>query len=508
MNQWFRKIFVSLASGLLISFIIYLSGQHLFKTIFWGTLILASFCTFIIILAYEWAGKSRLLFWTLLLGFLFRFGFGIITTIGLPLWGYDEETQNNGYLFQDAYMRDTQAWDLASSDKPIWSAFISDQFFSDQYGGLLAISAFVYRIFSPFAHAQLNIILVAASVSILGIPFLWRVTHGSNRVQKIAILIYAFYPDAILFSSSQMREPFLIGLSAILFFLINENKRLNIKRLFFVFIISMAFFMINAKISIFIIAIMAIWFLLMQSQNESIILKNKTLIVGFSLLTFFVGIIATGWFLEVSKWDAYLAVQSSGWLQAIFGQIGNQFRLPFLTIYGFLQPILPAAIMEPSILFWKIVGIIRSSGWVFLLPTILYGFIFAIRQKGKERTKWLIVWVLLIFWIFLSSLRAGGDLWDNPRYRLALFVPIVVLVSNALNYAIENHDHWLWRIYLSEGVYLLFFLQWYISRYTNIIKLMDFTNMLVLIVLFVSIIIGTGVITEIRRGKSRKANQP
>ena len=505
MNQWFRKIFISLASGLLISFIIYLSGQHPFKTIFWGTLILASFCTFFIILAYEWAGKSRLLFWTILLGFLFRFGFGIITTIGLPLWGYDEETQNNGYLFQDAYMRDTQAWDLASSDKPIWSAFISDQFFSDQYGGLLAISAFVYRIFSPFAHAQLNIILVAAFVSILGIPFLWKAIRGSNNVQKIAVLIYAFYPDAILFSSSQMREPFLIGLSAILFFLINENKRLSKKRLFFVFLISMALFMINAKISIFIIAIMAIWFLLMQSQNESIDFINKKFIIGFSLLIFFVGVIATGWFLEVSKWDAYLAVQSSGWLQAIFGRIGNQFRLPFLAIYGFLQPILPAAIMEPSILFWKIVGIIRSSGWVFLLPIILYGFIFALRQKGKDKIKWLIIWALVIFWIFLSSLRAGGDLWDNPRYRLALFVPIVVLVSNALNYAIENHDHWLWRIYLSEGVYLLFFLQWYISRYTRIFKLMDFMTMLVLIILFVSIIIGTGVITEIRREKIGKS---
>ena len=145
--------------------------------------------------------------------------------------------------------------------------------------------------------------------------------------------------------------------------------------------------MINAKISIFIIAIMAIWFILMQSQNELFDFINKKFIIAFSLLIVFVGVIGTGWFLEVSKWDAYLAVQSSGWLQAIFGRIGNQYRLPFLAIYGFLQPILPAAIMEPSILFWKSVGIIRSSGWVILLPIILYGFVFRTPSKRQRPHK-------------------------------------------------------------------------------------------------------------------------
>ena len=271
MNQWVRRIIISITSGLLISVVIHLTGTHPFSIIFWGTSILAGFCAFFIILTYEWAGKSRLLLWTLLLGFLFRFGFGIITTNGLPVWGYDEETQNNGYLFQDAYMRDTQAWELASSDTPIWSAF-GDQFFSDQYGGLLAMSAFIYRYFSPLSHAKLNIILIAVFFSILGIPFLWQATRDSTSVQKIAVLIYAFYPDAILFSSSQMREPFLIGLSAILFFLINEKKRFSKRRLFFIFLICLALFMINAKISIFIIAIMSIWYILMQSKNKSVCL--------------------------------------------------------------------------------------------------------------------------------------------------------------------------------------------------------------------------------------------
>lgn len=503
MNQWFRRVIISIISGLLISFIIYLSGSHPFGTIFWGTSILTSICTFFIILTYEWAGKSRLLFWILLLGFLFRFGFGIITSIGLPSWGYDEETQNNGYLFQDAYFRDTQAWELASSNTPIHSAF-GDQFFSDQYGGLLAISAIVYRFFTPSAHAQLNIILVATFISILGIPFLWRASRDSIRIQKISVIVYTFYPDAIFFSSSQMREPFLIGLSAILFYLLNENERLSKRRLYSVFIVSLALFMINARISVFIVAIMAIWFILTKIHNDFLDFGNKKFIIGFSVVIFIVGLIGTGWFLEVSKWDAYLAVQSSGWLQAIFERIGNQFRLPFLTIYGFLQPILPAAIMEPSITFWKILGIIRSSGWVFLLPLVFYGFVFAVRQKGMNRIKWLTIWLFVIFWIFLSSLRAGGDLWDNPRYRLALFVPMVVLVSNALNYAIETHDHWLLRIYLAEGVYLLFFLQWYISRYTNIFGKLDFLLMVVFILLIIGLIIVSGFIYE---HKIKRQNQ-
>ena len=232
-----------------------------------------------------------------------------------------------------------------------------------------------------------------------------------------------------------------------------------------------------------------------------ILFSNKKTIIGFTVLASIIAVVGISWFLEASKWDAILAVQSSGWLQAIFEQYGMKYRLPFLTIYGILQPILPAAIMEPSITFWKIFGIIRSSGWVILFPLIIYGFIFAIKNKGVDRTKWLIMWFFIFFWIVLSSLRAGGDLWDNPRYRLTLFVPMVIFVANALTYATSNKDHWLWRIYAAEVVYLLFFLQWYISRYTNIIGKLDFPVMVGVIILIIGLIFGSGFLMDYKNKK-------
>jgi hypothetical protein len=467
---------------------------------FWGTSILASLLTFLLKLTYDWSERSKVLASIMIFGFILRFGFGILTTIGLPLWGYDENPQNNGYLFQDAYVRDTQSWELASSDQPIWSAF-GDKFFSDQYGGLLAISATIYRLFTPKSHVQLNIILLAASVSILGIPFLWKTFQSNPNVQLIAGLIYTFYPDAIVFSGSQMREPLILGLSSILFYFAANKSMLLKWRIIFALFTSLALFSINAKISIFIISAFLILVLLSQEKESKNLLSNKKTIIGFTILASIIGLIGIRWFLEASKWDAILAVQSSGWLQAIFEQYGTKLRLPFLTIYGVLQPVLPAAIMEPSIIFWKTLGIFRSSGWVLLLPIIIYGLIFAFKNKGHDRIKWLIMWTFVFFWIVLSSLRAGGDLWDNPRYRLTFIIPISHLVANALNYALIHKDHWLWRIYAAEGIYLLFFLEWYISRYTNIIGNLNFPLMVGIIIFVIGIIFGTGIIVDLRKKK-------
>ena len=65
-------------------------------------------------------------------------GLGIY--FGLPIYGHnDSEDDKAGYVFTDAHRRDDQAWELASSERPILDAF-TDKFAYDQYGGLLAFS--------------------------------------------------------------------------------------------------------------------------------------------------------------------------------------------------------------------------------------------------------------------------------------------------------------------------------------------------------------------------------
>ena len=63
-------------------------------------------------------------YWIILLAFLLRLGLGLTASMLLPQVGYaDSKPQQAGYLFFDAYRRDSQAWDLAQSGKPLSRAF-------------------------------------------------------------------------------------------------------------------------------------------------------------------------------------------------------------------------------------------------------------------------------------------------------------------------------------------------------------------------------------------------
>jgi hypothetical protein len=54
----------------------------------------------------------------------------------LPVIGYAGSLEHRaGYAFHDAFMRDQQAWELASSSDPLYIAF-TDRYSGDQYGGL------------------------------------------------------------------------------------------------------------------------------------------------------------------------------------------------------------------------------------------------------------------------------------------------------------------------------------------------------------------------------------
>ncbi|NUO81692.1 hypothetical protein HUU05_16605, partial [candidate division KSB1 bacterium] len=95
------------------------------------------------------------------LAFFLRLAFGIGLSMALPIWGYDEPEQKAGYLFKDAYQRDRRAWSLAQSEQPLWVSF-QDDMKTDQYGGLLALSAAVYRYLSPDVHRPHLVLAIGA----------------------------------------------------------------------------------------------------------------------------------------------------------------------------------------------------------------------------------------------------------------------------------------------------------------------------------------------------------
>ena len=174
---------------------------------------------------------TRSIYLIVIFAFIFRLGLGVAASVMLPQIGYESKPQQAGYLFFDAFRRDTQAWDLAQSSKSLISAF-SGKYSSDQYGGLLWISAFVYRYFfnasagnmaTGGSHQPIMIILLAALVGSLGVPFVYlsgkRITgDANNKTGLYAALIFAFFPEAILLGASQMREPFLMTFIAMAFY--------------------------------------------------------------------------------------------------------------------------------------------------------------------------------------------------------------------------------------------------------------------------------------------------
>ena len=102
------------------------------------------------VLAYLWrsaeASKEhnqnpgRTLGLMLLLAVFLRMGLGMAFSTILPSDGNDTPVQKAGYILPDAYNRDVQSWELASSSNPLWRAF-DKSYSTDQYGGLLFVSS-------------------------------------------------------------------------------------------------------------------------------------------------------------------------------------------------------------------------------------------------------------------------------------------------------------------------------------------------------------------------------
>ncbi|HJX41830.1 MAG TPA: hypothetical protein VJ345_10225, partial [Anaerolineales bacterium] len=138
-----------------------------------GYLVLAAVCAVLASLAWrEVAGRDapRALAVMLMVAVALRLGTGIALARLLPIYGYTR--QQAGYIFQDARLRDNDAWALGRSDQPLTRAFVRPQE-SDQYGGLLFLSAAIYRYLSAGVHRPLLVVLPAAAFGSLAVLFTW-----------------------------------------------------------------------------------------------------------------------------------------------------------------------------------------------------------------------------------------------------------------------------------------------------------------------------------------------
>lgn len=431
--------------------------------------------------------------WLITLAFLLRIIIGVVTEVTLPVWGYDEAVQKSGYLFYDAYKRDNDAWALAQSNQPIWTAFESE-FVGDQYGGLLSISALVYRNLSSDLHRPYLVMFLTAMAGALAVPFVWAGTHKrwGRQVALFVAGLTAFFPDSILFGASQMREPFLVLFVAVVFWgmiFLREKRGSSIVAIVLSIV---GLFLISFRIAVPALAVLVGWFLLEQLPRQG---NRKIKIitwVGIIIVTIAMAALSWGWLQSSSNWDILETLRTSGRVQYVFESIPAKYMVPFVIGYGLTQPVLPAAIVDPALPIWRTIAILRGVGWYVTAPLLIYAFLAALKTK-EPRDRKVMIWlsIVILFWMLVSSMRAGGDQWDNPRYRSIFLVYIALLCGWAWDYAQKNKDAWLWRFYLVEGIFLGFFLEWYISRYYQIIGRLPFEKMLIWIAgLSIALILG------------------
>jgi hypothetical protein len=483
------------------------------------------FLSFLLLrLAYGWSGGGNTLGVIIALAFVLRLGVGVGLYIGLPVYGYTDADDRAGYVFTDAHNRDNQAWMLANSEASILDAF-SRKYASDQYGGLLAFNALIYRYLSPDAQRPLMLILFSAFFAALGVPFLWRSVFRifGERVAWASTWIFALFPESILLGASAMREPYILTFSAFALwgfvgsygvqeltpgFNGSQLRDSKVTSYIWLGLGLLGMLLVSPAVALFTIVIFAGWVFFANERRrvswKGIAAVAVVFVIGLFVLSSSLNRsgqfnatsplhVVNDWLQSAVKWDAYQLERESGWVQKLFDEMPEWMRLPFVAIYGILQPVLPATFMKPTVLIWKGIGFLRALGWYALLPLLILSFIAAAGAKSRQ-TRNLLLWLALLVWtwILLAALRGGGDLWDNPRYRTLLFLWEAILAGYTWVWWRETRSIWLWVILVMELVFNFIFTLWYGSRYYHWPGQLPFPIMVALILGLWVAILGAG----------------
>jgi len=158
--------------------------------------------------------------------------------------------------------------------------------------------------------------------------------------------------------------------------------------------------------------------------------------------------------------------RGSGQIQNVFSKMNPLMQFLFVVGYGIAQPVLPPAFFAPTTMTWHIIAVFRAIGWYIILPLLIYAPVAAWRSMpGRERRLWLWFSGFSWLWILTCAIRAGGDQWDNPRYRLIFFGFEALAAGYGWLWWRTHRDAWLPRIFALEILCVLLFGQWYVARY-------------------------------------------
>lgn len=418
------------------------------------------------------------------LAFVARFGFGWLATTLLPSFEAGSEPQRAGYLFYDAYHRDNQAYDLAKSNDSLLAAF-NQKRSADQYGGMLWLMALIYRL-ATNSHQPLIPQFFISFLGASGVIFIYLAFSRlfTRKTAIFASIAFALYPESVLLGAAQMREPLLITFGAIIVYAISRAESEKFAAILWAGFALIGSLFISPGIALLFLTIFAGWFVIDKFGTKLkigsvLIWSGVFIILVVAALAFLIlswekvgdssGFSIVGdWVRRTALYNAHLLKQSSGIVQVVIGSLPSAFVLPFVVMYGTIQPVLPAVLFEPGELFWKVVGFFRALGWYALLPLILsVPLDHSLPKNGKMRLKWLWIFIVSFCWILIAAARGGGDQWDNPRYRTILLPFFLILAFLTLTNKSALRGKWLRKILWIEISSILIFTHWYSWRYTG-----------------------------------------
>ncbi len=340
-------------------------------------------------------------------------------------------------------------------------------------------------------------------MSSIGLAFLWKATHlqWGERLARPAAWIYALYPESLLMGSAQMREPFLMALVSMAlagWVLVSQPSPPQDRRFregwLWLLLSLIGTLLVSPAITLFILILLAGWIVIARSHH-----RLSWIILAAAVVIFLAGVYLLAWGLErqqpfgtsplgtiltwlrqAIRWDTYQLMRGSGWVQKLFREMPDTLHPLFVAVYGIAQPVLPAALIEPTVPLMRFVHVLRALGWYALVPLLFYAPFPIVRlERGRSRQLWL--WLLAVTWVWivLCALRGGADVWDNPRYRVIL----ISLQAWLAAFAWLHRDRWLTRWLTAEVIFLGMFTQWYMSRYYRLGGQLPFWLMVLLILL-------------------------
>ena len=475
------------------------------------------------------AHLERTLLLAVAAAFLLRLCLGAMLTQLLPVIGYaDSQEHQAGYTFTDAYVRDRQAWELANTSAPLRTAF-SGQYSGDQYGGMLALEALLYRTLSLDFHRQTLVIVLTAGAAAWGVLFLWKASQAwfGKSVAAAAAWILALYPESVLLGSSQMREAFVISSMALIFYSlahmpgVSAAKKSSFAWLGWLALALTILGLLQPPLALIALGILFVLWLL-GARPAFVRRHPRSLAVGLLLAALLiVALLAAGsilanlpslrgsgplgiftdWLVHNFAFQSYLTERASGMVQKLIDTLGKEWTWLVVLVYGVAQPVLPAVVGDPdaaSIMRW--IGFFRGLGWYALAPFLVYGMLAAFRTRDENHRLQLIFLGLAVWaWAIIAAFNGGADQWDNPRYRTLLLAWQALLAAWAWAWARQQGDAWLGRWLAVGAVFVGMFTEWYASRYIPALPHLDIFVMIPLTFLLCAAILVRGWLIDRRK---------